>query len=624
MSTTLTYDEFEAQWLSDICDDGELSSVEKGRKFALKLLSQWLDFSDETEDIFYCDGAGDGGIDIAYLQRDEDDINDDVRAGHTWYIVQSKYGTAFAGKETLLIEAQKAIDTLRGHNQRLSAISSDVVSRIFEFRGNASDNDRLVFVIATCKQLSDDEKQALDDIRTIGQKEFGLLFDVESVTIKTIYQRTIEDQPSKIKVDFTADLVPSGGDLLVGSIKIVDLYLFLKEYKEQTNDLDLIYEKNVRKFLGNKKRVNKEIQKTLKESPERFGLYNNGITIVVENFEKLQQSNNIYTLTEPYVVNGCQTTKSIWDVLDPKLNSGGTGGGNYDDWRSRLDKGIVVVKVVKVGEIGGELLKETTRFTNSQNAVTQQDFLALEKNFQDWKEAFANQYNIYLEIQRGAWDAQRALQRLKPFATKKFEKCARAFDLLKIHGAGWLGNPGLSFGRNPPFAPGGSVFKKVVSNEYGFSVDDLYAAYILNSLTIAIKFGRSAEKQSRGQTKFLFCYVIIELLKYCMEVAAVEKENTNVSKAVVKVFSDINSESSNILRNSALAIIDDYLSPTLEDSIFHEESYKTTGDLNAFLKNDNLGKKDFTPLLIDAIKIGKRSLSSTGSARVIEDILKDL
>ena len=94
--------------------------------------------------------------------------------------------------------------------------------------------------------------------------------------------------------------------------------------------------------------------------------------------------------------------------------------------------------------------------------------------------------------------------------------------------------------------------------------------------------------------------------------------------SVVKVFSDIESESSNILRNSALAIIDDYLSPTLEDSIFHEESYKTTGDLNAFLKNDNLGKKDFTPLLVDAIKIGKRSLSSTGNAHVIENLLKDL
>ena len=622
MPAIVTYDDFKAQWLSDICENEMISSIEKGQKFALKLISQWLDFNEDTDDIFYCDGTGDGGIDIAYLQRDDDNLDDnEIKEAHTWYIVQSKYGTSFTGKETLLIEAQKAIDTLRGHNLRLSTISTDVVNRITEFRKNASDNDRLVFVIATCDQLSEDERQALDDIRVIGQNEFGLLFDVESVTINTIYQRTVETLPAKLKVKLTAELVPSGDDLLVGSIKIVDLYLFLKEYKEQTNDLDLIYEKNVRKFLGNKKKVNKGIQETLKESPERFGLYNNGITIVVENFERLQNKEKFYNLTEPYIVNGCQTTKTIWDVLDPKLNSGGTGGGSFDDWRSRLDKGIVVVKVVKVGEGGGELLTKTTRFTNSQNAVSQQDFLALEKNFQEWHRAFADSYNIYLEIQRGGWDAQKALQRIKPLTTKNFEKYVRAFDLLKIHGAGWMGNPGLAFGKNPPFAPGGSVFKKIISNEYGFTIDDLYAAHILNSLATAIKFGRGAEKQSRGQTKYLFCYVTIELLKYCMDVATIEKTNINVSKAVVRIFSDHNSESSKKLSDNALTIIDDYISQTQEDSVFHEESFN--GDLNAFLKNERLGKKDFSPLLVDSIKIGKNSLNRAGDVHIIEDQLRD-
>jgi hypothetical protein len=93
MSNAITYEEFKAQWLNDISNDESLSAVEKGRRFALKLISQWLDFSDdEPEDVFYCDGAGDGGIDFAYLQRDDDPDED---AGHTWYVIQSKYGTAF-------------------------------------------------------------------------------------------------------------------------------------------------------------------------------------------------------------------------------------------------------------------------------------------------------------------------------------------------------------------------------------------------------------------------------------------------------------------------------------------------------------------------------------------------
>jgi hypothetical protein len=111
MSELFSYDDFVDQWLSDINNVEGLTSTQKGRDFALKLISQWLDFSEDTEDIFYCDGSKDGGIDIAYLQRDDDDISRENQISHTWYIVQSKYGTAFAGKETLLVEAQKAIDT---------------------------------------------------------------------------------------------------------------------------------------------------------------------------------------------------------------------------------------------------------------------------------------------------------------------------------------------------------------------------------------------------------------------------------------------------------------------------------------------------------------------------------
>jgi len=42
----------------------------------------------------------------------------------------------------------------------------------------------------------------------------------------------------------------------------------LKNYKAQTNDLDQIFEKNVRRFLGGKVKVNKHMRTTLQECPE--------------------------------------------------------------------------------------------------------------------------------------------------------------------------------------------------------------------------------------------------------------------------------------------------------------------------------------------------------------------
>ena len=107
-----------------------------------------------------------------------------------------------------------------------------------------------------------------------------------------------------------------------------------------------------------------------------------------------------------------------------------------------------------------------------------------------------------------------------------------------------------------------------------------------------------------------------------MDVAAIEKSNVNVSNAVIRVFSNLESEASTTMYKSALAIIDDYMSQTQEDSVFQEESF--SGDLNAFLKNENLGKKDFSPLLLNSIKIGKNSLNRAGDVSIVENVLRGL
>lgn len=75
---------------------------------------------------------------------------------------------------------------------------------------------------------------------------------------------------------------------------------------------------------------------------------------------------------------------------------------------SQLDRAVVVTKIVVVGTEGEELLTETTRYTNSQNAVGEKDFIALEKDFRNWAPIFNERYGVFLEIQRGAWEARRA------------------------------------------------------------------------------------------------------------------------------------------------------------------------------------------------------------------------
>ncbi|MGA2093494.1 MAG: AIPR family protein [Sedimentisphaerales bacterium] len=628
MSNNLTFEAFEKEWLADIIA-GNPSTIELGNRFSRKLVSQWLEFGEDIEspdDIAYCDGTGDGGIDIAYLQRG-DDTEENSNGGDTWYLVQSKYGSAFVGTKTLLEEAQKVIDTLDGKRNNLSSLASGVVERLQTFRAQASEKDKFVLVYATQRPLSEDEKRTIEDIRAMGKHRLGLMFETDAVSLETIYHRTLEEvsHVKKTRVSITAHLVPSGEEMLVGSVGLVQLFEFLKKYKSSTGDLDMLYEKNVRKFLGNRRKVNKGIENTLLTKPERFGLYNNGITIVVEGFQKLP--NNIeYELIEPFVVNGCQTTRTIWEVLYKKLEAGGTGQNTeLEMWKRALGKGIVVIKIVKVGIGGEELLTETTRYTNSQNAVSEKDFLALESDFQKWSKNMASKYNIFLEIQRGGWDSQKAYQKQHPEA-KAFSECVNAFDLLKVYGAAWFGEAGISFGKNPPFAPGGSLFHKIVNQEE-FGLDDLYAAFLLYKAGGRFKFGRGAEKQQRGQTRYLFYMLTVELLKDCFIAAGKEATNKNITNAFLKLFSPQNENVLNALLEYAIAIADDYLTIGHEYCVFKEPKYLEKGsDLNSFLKWEQLGRgNQSTPLLNNLISQYKIAMKGgIGGQPKYRDMIRDI
>lgn len=627
MNNELSFEAFEEEWLAEVTE-GAPCTLELGRRFSRKLVSQWLDFAediDSSDNIIYCDGSGDGGIDIAYLQKGEESEGNS-NGGDTWYLVQSKYGSAFSGTKTLLEEAQKLIDTIDGKRSNLSSFAEGLVERLQIFRKQASEKDRMVLVFATQRTLSDREKQALEDIKAMGKNRLGGFFETEAINVEIIYQRTLGDigKVKKTSLTMTAHLVPSGEEMLVGSVGLNQLYEFLKKYKKQTGDMDILYEKNVRKFLGSRRKVNRGIENTLLTKPERFGLYNNGITIVVEHFEK--SPNNIeFELVEPFVVNGCQTTKTIWEVLYRKLEAGGTGKDEeMESWKRNLAKGIVIIKIVKVGTGGDELLTETTRFTNSQNAVNDKDFLALESDFQKWSKSMASQYGVFLEIQRGGWDAQKAFQKQNP-STKQFSECGNAFDLLKVYGAGWLGEAGIAYGKNPPFAPGGSLFHKIV-NQDDFGLDDLYAAYQLHKAGARYKFGRSAEKSQRGQTRHLFYMMVIELLKDCFIAAGVPASNKNITKVLLQLFGSPDQSPVDALLDYAISITDDYLTFGHEYCVFKEPTYtEKNNDLNAFLKWDQVGKgNQSTPLLNNLLSQYKIAMKGgIGGQIKYRDMIKD-
>lgn len=597
----ITFEEFEMQWLEDVQADSP-STTQLGNRFAQKILRDWLEIDEATAEVILCDGAGDGGIDAAVFVKADPAEGID---GTTWILVQSKYGTALSGPNTITLEAQKLFATLEGRRPALSSLSAELVERLKNFLSNKGIGDKLEYVVATSRKLTDEELEYLKNVRVLGRDKFGDCFDTDAVSIETIYNKVCEDQQvigPQISVALTTSVTASTKDLHIGATTLPDMFAFMAEYKSKSGDLDMLYEKNVRKFLGSKRKVNKGIEHTIEFTPERFGLYNNGITIVAEQLSR--DSVGMLTLVNPYIVNGCQTTRSIWSVLQRKLNAGGSAPTEVQKgWEERLKQGVVVTKIVLVGAGGEELLTETTRYTNSQNAVGEKDFIALEADFRTWAPAFNKEFSVFLEIQRGAWEARRAYQKQNPLAVPQYTESANAFDLLKAYAAGWLVEPGIAFGKNPPFAPGGSLFNKIV-NETGFGTDSLFAAYQLQLLAGHYGFGRGATKPSRGQTRYLFMMVVVGLVKDSLIQLGKNSERVDLVKAVRAL---ANADLLVHFGNAAVGVVDDYLVSGGEDTIYLEPEYRKTNDLNAFLKSEKLGKTDdFSPNLRTQISLGKK------------------
>lgn len=612
MNEHITFEAFRSSWIQDISDDTP-STSELGRRFVHKLFTQWKNLTPPSDDLIYSDGPGDGGIDLAYLDRTVSD--DDEPTGDIWYLVQGKFGTSSRGSATILEEGQKLIETLHIGESRLSHLADSLVSKLNQFmrKAEAENGDRLIFVFASDVPLKESEKRALDDVRSIGRERLGSLFDVEAVSIETIYINNIEDSDiaaeKEIKVNISATLSNSGEHLMVGAVPLLDLYEFLTAYRSITENIDQLYEKNVRLFLGGRGKVNKGMKETLLKDPGQFGLYNNGITFVVNDFRPVQ-GHNLYELTEPYIVNGCQTTRTIWEVFQQKLESGGTGTDDeLDAWRKAAMNGVVVAKIVRVGKHNEQLLHSITRYTNSQNAVKDKDFITLDQGFHTWKSEMADRFSIFLEIQRGAEDARKAYQKQNPNAPQ-FKLFSNAFDLLKVYAAGWFRDAGRAFARNTQFVPGGTVFKKIVEDTAGFGADDLYAAFLLQSAADDFEFGRNAKKISRRLTRFLFYLVTIDLLKDILIRANMDTAPVSITKALLKLAGSKNPQPWQDLLEAAVAVVDEYLTQGEQESVFREPNYSTrfNSNLNGFLKWEKLATADETPVFAGLLAIHKRTL----------------
>jgi hypothetical protein len=123
-----------------------------------------------------------------------------------------------------------------------------------------------------------------------------------------------------------------------------------------------LLERNVRAFLQAKGKVNRGLQKTLKEEPHRFLAYNNGLCCTAA--EVKTKNGRIEWVKDFQIVNGGQTTASIYHALKKeKIN---------------VSQVVVQVKLTLLRDAAKvqEMVPLISRYANSQNKVNGADFAA--------------------------------------------------------------------------------------------------------------------------------------------------------------------------------------------------------------------------------------------------------
>lgn len=157
-----------------------------------------------------------------------------------------------------------------------------------------------------------------------------------------------------------------------------------------------ILAKNPRKLLTGK--TNKEIELSLKSEPKMFWYKNNGLSIVCKTME-IKTIGGIKSLIieDPYIVNGGQTTKTIYNLWKTM---------NEQERERVFSDSYVMARIYQTTD--EEKISAIVYGTNNQNKITLFDLKSTNPNLKKIKNLFA-QKEISLLIQRNCEEKKNKL-----------------------------------------------------------------------------------------------------------------------------------------------------------------------------------------------------------------------
>ena len=347
--------------MSDLVTHSDTAQVHKSfltRALAAFAVSTLVEVSPASLALNVTDGQDDGGIDLLYFDSKEAIL----------YLAQSKWhsdghGSIELGDLLKFLEGVKKIldNDLAGFNARIQSFKTDIESALY----NASSRFILVLAHTGQEALSKTVDGKLSEYLE-SQNDTSELMLSRILTQPDIHNAIatgVSGTPISIDVQLASwGQIREPYFAVYGQVPALDVAKWLDTHGSR------LFDKNLRHFLGGST-VNQALVNTLRQQPENFWYFNNGITAIANNLSKKPIGGNstefgVFECSGFSVVNGAQTVGSIHAAaaVDPTV----------------VGAAHVSVRIISIEDSPNVFSVEVTKCTNTQNAVERSDFVSLD------------------------------------------------------------------------------------------------------------------------------------------------------------------------------------------------------------------------------------------------------
>lgn len=491
------------------------NEVEKGHNFLHWVLTRVYEATEDDASDAIVDGANDLGID-AYLPVDFSENK--IR------LFQSKYGTS---------HSMEAIAKFKDDVKRL--LKSDVTKMRPEL-AHLVTKIRNKNLKVECCYVTEQEVEYEND------KYFEIV-DIDEI-VNRLWGRIKKPAAGK-KSTIKLEKMLGHDNTILGILKLRELTEFISKNR------DYVFESNIRQWMQFKTSVNKGIRETLQNVPDKFFYYNNGITIVVSNFEEI--GNNSILLHAPQIVNGAQTSNSILDRAKRTHN---------------LD-GSITVTIIRADD--EEDQNNITKYRNSQNSVRGKDLVSLMDFHKSIKSQLQNSGYFY-EIQAGSFDSKTKSQQTEfngdviynKYLPDNHKKVIVAKDAIQALVSGIEQRPTEAYSSPAQFLPRGSKYDEVFNEKLEDDYRLLLYPYLVKEFAKKIsKYGkRGGHKTKRYATLFFVAVYFRILQKNILQTKGDFKTDITKLEPIFRSFK---------LNSRILKLADIVVTKFLEDTVVDDE-----------------------------------------------------